>query len=103
MNNSYNKQFIGNKMAFYLEKLSENEKSISFKRIESLLGRDFNEIKKTISWLKGDIKLDLKFGCATLLMPLQIANISLDALRYTVIYTGDYFQSIPKRINPDYH
>jgi len=89
-------------MVSFLEKLAEEEKSIHLKDGEVSLKRDIYDVKKTFSWLGSEMRFDLKIGCATLLLPLQLTNLSLNAIRYAIIYSGNYFERLPERIDSTY-
>jgi len=89
-------------MVSFLEKLAEEEKSNHLKGREVSLMEDIYEVKKTFSWLGSEMRFDLKMGCATLLLPLQLTNLSLNAISYAIAYSGNYFEILPQRIDSTY-
>lgn len=86
-------------MQAILSRLAQGEKSDKLVCLERSLADGYRGLVVDVRSLKDTkIRIDVRVGTATLLLPLAAADLCLRGLRYVVTYAGDFAERLPKRI-----
>ncbi len=86
-------------MVNYFRRLDETEKFSDLRAREKDLERSAREIRGCFRVIADSkVRVDLRLGYAGLVLSLKLINASLSALRFGIVYSGNYAEQFPNRI-----